>query len=59
MGKDHSTAFYSYIDELPSLDPELYKNLTYMKHYDGDASDLVIIPQFSLDLTRAIIVLLF
>lgn len=25
LGKDHSTAFYSYIDELPSLDPELYR----------------------------------
>lgn len=31
---------YSSIDELPSLDPELYKNLTFIKHYEGDVSDL-------------------
>ncbi|XP_015784165.1 ubiquitin-protein ligase E3B [Tetranychus urticae] len=33
-------ALYSSIDELPSLDPELYKNLTYVKHYDGDVAEL-------------------
>ncbi|CAD5212189.1 unnamed protein product [Bursaphelenchus okinawaensis] len=27
-------------DELSSLDPELYKNLTFVKHYDGDVEDL-------------------
>lgn len=29
-------------DELSSLDPELYKNLTYVKHYNdsADVSDL-------------------
>ncbi len=47
LGKDHSTAFYSYIDELPSLDDELYRNLTYMKHYEGDVADLDL--TFSLD----------
>lgn len=31
---------YSSIDQLPSLDPELYKSLTYIKHYDGDVADL-------------------
>ncbi len=40
LGKDHTTAFYSYIDELPSFDQELYRNLTYVKHYDGDVADL-------------------
>ena len=40
LGKDHATAFYSYMDELPSFDAELYKNLTYIKHYEGDVGDL-------------------
>ncbi|KAK3084530.1 hypothetical protein FSP39_014813 [Pinctada imbricata] len=31
---------YSSLDELPSLDPELAKSLSYIKHYDGDISDL-------------------
>ncbi|TPX35589.1 hypothetical protein SmJEL517_g02102 [Synchytrium microbalum] len=28
------------LDELPSVDPELYKNLTFVKHYEGDCEDL-------------------
>ena len=28
------------IDHLQSLDPELYKNLLYLKNYDGDVQDL-------------------
>lgn len=39
LGHAHN-ATYSSIDELPSLDPELYKNLTFIKHYEGDVSDL-------------------
>ncbi|KAJ3336451.1 hypothetical protein HDU93_002806 [Gonapodya sp. JEL0774] len=31
---------YTCLDDLPSLDPELYKNLTFLKHYEGDCSDL-------------------
>lgn len=31
---------YSCIDELPSLDPALYRSLSYVKHYQGDVSDL-------------------
>ncbi|KAL5704766.1 HECT-type E3 ubiquitin transferase [Ranunculus cassubicifolius] len=31
---------YSFIDELSTLDPELYKNLMYVKHYEGDIKDL-------------------
>ena len=27
----HQSKTYSSVDELPSLDPELYKNLTYVK----------------------------
>lgn len=42
-----STALYSSIDELPSLDPELYKSLTYIKRYEGDVSDLGL--TFSID----------
>lgn len=30
---------YSSIDQLPSLDPELYKSLCYIKHYAGDVED--------------------
>jgi len=30
LGQQHS-ATYSSMDELPSLDPELYKSLTYVK----------------------------
>ena len=40
LGQDQSTAYYSYVDELSSLDAELYKNLTYVKYYEGDAADL-------------------
>ncbi|XP_007900039.2 ubiquitin-protein ligase E3B [Callorhinchus milii] len=36
----HHSALYSSIDELPSLDSEFYKNLTSIKRYDGDISDL-------------------
>ncbi|CAN6440352.1 unnamed protein product [Victoria cruziana] len=31
---------YSFIDELSGLDPELYRNLMYVKHYDGDVREL-------------------
>ncbi|KAL1199296.1 E3 ubiquitin-protein ligase UPL7 [Cardamine amara subsp. amara] len=31
---------YSFIDELSGLDPELYRNLMYIKHYDGDLKEL-------------------
>jgi len=46
LGKPQST-LYSPIDELPSLDPELYKSLTYIKHYEGDVSELDL--TFSID----------
>ncbi|ELK31454.1 Ubiquitin-protein ligase E3B [Myotis davidii] len=36
----HHSVFYSSVDELPSLDSEFYKNLTSIKRYDGDISDL-------------------
>ncbi|CAH1155824.1 unnamed protein product [Phaedon cochleariae] len=31
---------YSCVDELPSLDPALYRSLSYVKHYEGDVADL-------------------
>lgn len=31
---------YSCVDELPSLDSALYRSLSYVKHYEGDVSDL-------------------
>lgn len=31
---------FNTFDDLPSLDPELYKNLIFLKHYDGDCEDL-------------------
>ncbi|XP_064460486.1 ubiquitin-protein ligase E3B-like isoform X2 [Ornithodoros turicata] len=39
LGHQHS-ALYSSIDELPSLDADLYRSLTCIKHYDGDVLDL-------------------
>lgn len=41
------SATYSSLDELPSLDPELAKNLSYTKHFEGDVDDLGL--TFSLD----------
>ncbi|XP_052171846.1 E3 ubiquitin-protein ligase UPL7 isoform X2 [Diospyros lotus] len=31
---------YSFLDELSTLDPEVYRNLMYVKHYDGDVEGL-------------------
>ncbi|XP_024025559.1 E3 ubiquitin-protein ligase UPL6 isoform X1 [Morus notabilis] len=31
---------YNYLNDLPSLDPELYRHLIFLKHYKGDISDL-------------------
>ncbi|PIA43478.1 hypothetical protein AQUCO_01900105v1 [Aquilegia coerulea] len=31
---------YSFLDELSTLDPELYRNLIYVKHYEGDVKEL-------------------
>uniref|UniRef100_A0A1D1Z229 HECT-type E3 ubiquitin transferase n=1 Tax=Anthurium amnicola TaxID=1678845 RepID=A0A1D1Z229_9ARAE len=33
---------YSFLDELSTLDPELYRNLIYVKHYQGDAKELAL-----------------
>ncbi|XXG80443.1 hypothetical protein AAC387_Pa09g1306 [Persea americana] len=31
---------YNYLNDLPSLDPELYRHLLFLKHYKGDISEL-------------------
>nr|CAD7410085.1 unnamed protein product [Timema poppensis] len=46
LGQQHQ-ALYSSMDELPSLDPELYRSLTFIKHHQGDVQDLDL--TFSLD----------
>eukprot|EP00252_Welwitschia_mirabilis_P024162 TRINITY_DN7059_c0_g3_i3.p1 TRINITY_DN7059_c0_g3~~TRINITY_DN7059_c0_g3_i3.p1 ORF type:complete len:797 (+),score=144.37 TRINITY_DN7059_c0_g3_i3:224-2392(+) len=33
---------YSFLDELSSVDPELHRNLMYLKHYEGDVRDLAL-----------------
>ncbi|XP_045782566.1 ubiquitin-protein ligase E3B [Maniola jurtina] len=43
-------ALYSWIDELPSLDRDLYRSLTYIKHFQGDISTLEL--TFSVDEER-------
>ncbi|KAJ3352084.1 Ubiquitin-protein ligase E3B [Entophlyctis luteolus] len=30
----------NFFEDLPSLDQQLYRNLVFLKHYDGDAADL-------------------
>ncbi|KAF8569129.1 hypothetical protein P879_05348 [Paragonimus westermani] len=39
LGRE-KTGCYSFLDELATLDKELYKSLSYIKHYDGDVADL-------------------
>jgi ubiquitin-protein ligase E3 B len=39
LGQQHQ-ALYSSMDELPSLDRELYRSLTFIKHHQGDVQDL-------------------
>ncbi|KAI9206065.1 uncharacterized protein BJ171DRAFT_498568 [Polychytrium aggregatum] len=39
---------YNFLDELPSLDPQLYKNLTSLRHYEGDCADFGL--NFTIDL---------
>lgn len=54
LGHDHS-ALYSYLDEMPSSDPELHKNLTYVKHYDGEVEDLGLTFSFDQDILGQIV----
>lgn len=54
LGHDHSS-LYSYLDEMASADPQLYKNLTYVKHYEGDVEDLGLTFSFDQDVLGKII----
>lgn len=36
----NKNALFSYLDELPSLDAELHKNLMFIKSYEGNLQDL-------------------
>jgi ubiquitin-protein ligase E3 B len=38
---------HNYLAELQSLDEEIYKNMKYLKSYDGDVKDLFL--TFSVD----------
>ncbi|XP_046391174.1 ubiquitin-protein ligase E3B [Ischnura elegans] len=40
LGTHNQALYYSSIDELPSLDRELCKSLTFIKHHEGDVSEL-------------------
>ncbi|KAG1657432.1 Ubiquitin-protein ligase E3B [Nymphon striatum] len=40
LGNQGNRAPYSSIDELSSLDSNLYRSLTYIKHYEGDVETL-------------------
>ena len=42
--------YYSCVDDLPSFDPELAKNLAYVKNYDGDVDDLGLTFEWTEDL---------
>ena len=54
LGHDHS-AMYSYLDEMSSADPELHKNLSYVKHYDGDLEDLGLTFSFDQDILGKVV----
>ena len=54
LGHDHS-AMYSYLDEMSSADPELHKNLNYVKHYDGDLEDLGLTFSFDQDIMGKVV----
>ena len=50
---------HAFLDDLQSLDPALYKNLIFVKHYEGDVEDLCLtlaVDEVSLDLVRGSIV---
>ncbi|CAI8030927.1 Ubiquitin-protein ligase E3B [Geodia barretti] len=46
LKRNHS-AYYNYLDELSSFDEQIYSSLNFIKHYDGDVTDLCL--TFSVD----------
>ena len=55
LGRQRASC-YNFLDELATLDRELYKSLTYIKHYDGDVSDLELTFSYDEDCLGQIIV---
>nr|VZI47413.1 unnamed protein product [Spirometra erinaceieuropaei] len=50
------TSCYSFLDELATFDRDLYKSLTYVKHYEGDVSDLELTFSYDEDCLGQIVV---
>ncbi|KNE71291.1 hypothetical protein AMAG_20330 [Allomyces macrogynus ATCC 38327] len=42
----------NFVDDMPSMDPELYKHLMFLKNYDGDVADLALDFTITYDGTR-------
>ncbi|KAL2960383.1 hypothetical protein AAZX31_17G036600 [Glycine max] len=40
LKQNFSYTRHNYLNDLPSLDPELYRHLIFLKHYKGDISEL-------------------
>ncbi|VDL61291.1 unnamed protein product [Hymenolepis diminuta] len=55
LGRQRASC-YSFLDELATLDRDLYKSLTYIKHYDGDVSELELTFSYDEDCLGQIIV---
>ncbi|XP_033112137.1 ubiquitin-protein ligase E3B-like [Anneissia japonica] len=53
---DHQhSALYSPLDELPSMDKDLFKNLSFLKHYDEDVADLDLVFSYDEDVMGKIV----
>ncbi|CDS36029.1 ubiquitin protein ligase [Echinococcus multilocularis] len=55
LGRQRASC-YSFLDELATLDRDLYKSLTYIKHYEGDVSDLELTFSYDEDCLGQIVV---
>ncbi|KAM3177719.1 hypothetical protein ACTXT7_003990 [Hymenolepis weldensis] len=55
LGRQRASC-YSFLDELATLDRDLYKSLTYIKHYEGDVSELELTFSYDEDCLGQIIV---
>lgn len=40
LERNNSVLLYSSLDELSSMDPDIYRSLSFIKHYEGDVTDL-------------------
>uniref|UniRef100_A0A0X3PWY0 HECT-type E3 ubiquitin transferase n=1 Tax=Schistocephalus solidus TaxID=70667 RepID=A0A0X3PWY0_SCHSO len=55
LGRQRASC-YSFLDELATFDRDLYKSLTYVKHYEGDVSDLELTFSYDEDCLGQIVV---